>query len=64
MRNVGESEMSSRRVEHKWFIYYKIPKISGEKVHRAGPYSEGDYRYHRDDIAGYDGVTDVRCDTK
>jgi hypothetical protein len=53
-----------RRAQVSWFIYYRIPKISGDKLYRVGPYSAEDYRYHRDDIAGYDGVTDVRCDTK
>lgn len=50
--------------EERWYIYYKIPRLTGDQLHRVGPYSDTELRYHRDDIAGYDGVTDVRCDTK
>lgn len=54
----------TRKVKRMWYIYYKVPRLTGDQVHRVGPYSDSEYRYHLDDIAGYEGVTDVRCDTK
>lgn len=48
----------------QWYIYYKVPRLTGDQIHRAGPYGEGEYRYERDNIASYEGVEDVRCDTK
>lgn len=41
-----------------FYVVYEINGFDGE--HKAGPYSQADVQYQRDDIAGYEGVFNVR----
>lgn len=43
-----------------WFISYKVPKVTGNKLQIAGPYSkyEVDDQYY--DIIGFWGVTEAK----
>lgn len=45
-----------------YYVCYKVRALTGDKEHRAGPYNETMYAMHRDDIAGYEGVSDVWID--
>lgn len=40
-------------------VTYKIPGMTGEKVHERGPYCDHDAEVHAH-IGGYEGVTEVR----
>ncbi len=42
-----------------WDVVYRVPELTGAAVHRRGPYSFEEARYHLSDIAGYDGVTNA-----
>lgn len=46
-----------------WFVTYKVPGMTGDTVHRRGPYSKEEVESHRRDIAGYEGVTDVKVES-
>lgn len=37
-----------------FLVKYKVEGFPGE--HTAGPYPESEAQYHRDDIAGFEGV--------
>jgi hypothetical protein len=46
------------------YEYYVVYEVEGfPDVQRAGPYTEGDIVYQRNDIAGYDRVKNVGIDT-
>lgn len=50
-------------MDGKWYVTYKVPSMSADKVHKAGPYkSQEDAVSQRDDIQGYAGVTEVKLD--
>ncbi len=42
-------------------MFYVVYEVNGfDGIHKAGPYSQADVQYQRDDIAGYDGVMNVK----
>lgn len=53
-----------KRRDAAYYICYKVPRLTGDQEHRAGPYSEEIYREQQADIAGYEGVTDVWVDVQ
>ncbi len=44
----------------KWYVEYKVPAMTGDKVHRNGPYTQSQVRWHYHDILTYAGVTECR----
>lgn len=46
---------------NKWFVAWKVPALSGEKLHTSGPYTSREAaEFDRDDIVGYEGICSVR----
>jgi len=43
-----------------WFVSYKVPMVSGDKVHVAGPYFDYQVKDEAWDIQGYMGTTEVK----
>ena len=43
-----------------WYIEYKVPKMTGDTVHRSGPYSGDNVDLNFRDIESYYGVTEIR----
>ena len=48
-----------------WFVEYKVPSMTGDKVHRAGPYSganpfDSEVQSQFNDISTYVGVEDAK----
>lgn len=41
-----------------FYVLYEVEGYPGNQ--KAGPYSAEDVKYQRDDIAGFEGVTNVR----
>lgn len=42
-------------------MFYVVYEVNGfDGIHKAGPYSQADVRYQRDDIAAYEGVFNVK----
>lgn len=44
----------------KWYIEYRVPLVTGDQVHRRGPYLDVQLDSEMADISGYEGVTDCR----
>lgn len=45
----------------EWFVSYKVPVLSGDKEHIAGPYSSAvEAKVNAMDISGYEGVAELR----
>ncbi len=42
-----------------YYVTYRIPALTGDKLHKVGPYHFLDVAGHMQDIRGYEGVTDV-----
>jgi hypothetical protein len=42
----------------KYFVQYEVEGFPGTQ--QAGPYSKEDVQYQRNDIAGYEGVKNVK----
>lgn len=46
-----------------WYVRYRIPEMTGDKIHQQGPYKfDWVADKHKQDIAGYDGVADARVE--
>ena len=43
-----------------WYVEYKIPAYTEDKVHRSGPYSDDDIDYQLSDIRTYSGVVEAK----
>ena len=41
-----------------FYVEYEVSGFDG--IHKAGPYSQAEVQSQRDDIAGYEGVCNVR----
>ncbi len=41
-----------------FYVEYEVHGFDG--IHKAGPYSQAEVQSQRDDIAGYEGVCNVR----
>ena len=41
-----------------FYVVYEVDGFDG--VHKAGPYPQSDIKYQRDDIAGFEGVKNVK----
>jgi len=41
-----------------FYVEYEVHGFDG--IQKAGPYSQADIQYQRDDIAGFEGVCNVR----
>jgi hypothetical protein len=41
-----------------FYVEYEVNGFDG--IQKAGPYSQADVQYQRDDIAGFEGVCNVR----
>jgi len=42
-------------------MFYVVYEVNGfDGVQKAGPYSQADVQYQRDDIAGFEGVVNVK----
>jgi len=43
-----------------YYVTYRVPQLTGDKVHEAGPYATRDEaQNHYSDIFGYEGVEQV-----
>jgi hypothetical protein len=48
-------------MQPQWFVSYKIPLVSQDKVHICGPYKyEVEALMDADDLRGYMGVSELR----
>ena len=43
-----------------YYVEYKIPGMTGDTLHRQGPYGLTEAQQHRDDIGGFSGVTECQ----
>lgn len=58
-KGLHEPRQAERLCEF-FFVTYRIPALTGEKLHEAGPYgTRGEARDHRADIEEFEGVEQV-----